>query len=766
MLDAHGGELFMYRNYPQDLAVAAGDFVRTADAKKQVEVYDKVTAKNLPDAPTRVIDLQGLDGKHVIAYDIVVDAEGVFLYLFTCDFNADGTPNFATGEEGVYLFDMDGSLIFSQPASLSQGHMPRNLIRAGGASFMLISDIVRPEAAKSMSAAESAIHDIQQQDYRRLCEVDAERGMLTPFVREGMEDAALLGAMSYPDGRILCVDFVVREADEATAACALQVSLYNPTNGETEILTYVYTSKNEYVAPQMSYDETTNTLFFSQKDILRMWKLDTIAPIAQIPVVDRVQVHDGLCAVKGALLYMVRNMQIEGFFNIVTPKGMPLALSEEEADNIAYGIGQSTPLSILASTTEKTFSDSGGSNAAFGYSTEVFDYIERYCASQSRMGFTLVPTFLGANPYQVDIIGSDTYQSYLDNVAKKLLAGDDDFDLFFIGGEATYKESLGLLNGMIKNGYLYPLEELGLAPLFDDMLPGVKGLCSDEDGQLLLVPVVLNFDGLMLDPDILQAIGVTADEFPRTAEGLIEFIDTYSDAVTDTGYTMFEPYEILLMRLKTHAQYVTQFNENQSNTQEMWDIRMKLLEALRIDSDAAESKASPLFVNNTIKNMVFGLRTNWHYDLFGKGSLGRYMPVVPAPLLTEDAKYPLYQSIFIGVNPNSKNLDAVAEFLSIYLSRGYIDYALEESQMLKSGDEFNISKGGEKRVYTALYDLPQLDPALYPAFVYYKEMLQNATRGYPAHEEWMYGEALLAGEWDGEAWKRAADRELEFLRDE
>jgi len=757
MLDAHGGELFMYRNYPQDLAVAAGDFVRTADAQKQVEVYDKVTAKNLSGAPTRVIDLQGLDGKHVVAYDIVVDANGISLYLTTCDFNADSTPNFATGEEGVYLFDMDGALISSQPASLSQGHMPLNLIRAGSESFLLVDDILRPEAPSNMSAAEAAIYEMQQQDYRRLCAVNADRGTFAPFVREGMENMALLGAMSYPDGRILCVDFVVKEADEA-AACAVQISLYNPADNETEILTYAYTAANEYFAPQMSYDETTDTLFFFRNNELRAWQLSTIAPIAQLTVVDRVQIYDDLCAIDGTLLYMVKNMQVELFSKLTLPKGMPLALSEEEADTIAYGIGQNLPISILASKYEGGLSF----DSPFGNGAEVLKYIERYCSSQNRQGFTLVPTFLGDSPTGIEVAGNDAMYTYMDTVAKKLLAGDDDFDLFFIGGR-SYKAIQTHLNGMVKNGYLYPLNELGLAPLFDEMLPGVKGLCSDENGQILLVPVSLDFDKLELNPDILQAIGVTPDDIPRAAAEFIEFVDTYSDAITDAEYIMFNEAGTFNMYRAAEHQYVAQYYENEGNTQEMWDMFTALLKTIEAHTTDASGRNVPdLFFNRYNTNGIFGMRTKWNYL---EGDSTRYMPTVPVPLLTEDAKYPLYESIFIGVNPNSKNLDAVAEFLNTYLSREYIDYALEQSQMLKSWDEFNKS-GSEVHVWTALYDLPQLDPELYPAFVYYKEMLQNATRGYPGYISFRMFDEFMAGEVSSEAWKQDADRELEFLRDE
>ena len=768
ILDAHNGKLFMYRNYPRDIAVIAGDFVRSAETKTQVEVYDNVAIDVSTDTPTRMIDLQGLGEKHVIAHDIIVDADGIVLFLSTCDFKADGTPNFATGEDGVYHFDFDGKLVSSQPASLSQGYSPLNLVRAGSESFMLVSDIVSLETPKNMSTAESAIHTMQQQDYRRLCEVNPERGTLTPLVREGMENAALLGAMSYPDGRILCVDFVVREVD-ISAACAVQISLYSPIDGETEVLTYVYTEKNEYIAPQMTYDETTDTLFFFQNNELRAWQLGTSGPIAQLTVVDRVQAYDNLCAIDGILLYMTKNMQVEGFFNIVTPKGM--RLFEEDADKIAYGIGQNTQLAILVSSYEKALSSPLLSDSALGKGCEVLDYIERYCASQNQQGFTLVPTFLGEDPYQERADDSIPAQAYFDTVAKKLLAGDDDFDLFFIGGNSSYSHSLSFLNGAIKNGYLYPLNELGLEPLFDEMLPGIKNL-SSANGQILLVPISLDFTGFMLEPEVLQALGITADDFPHTAAEFITFMDTYSEAISDAGYVMLEPYGASSMRAMTQAQYVTQFNENESGTQEMWDIRMKLLEACYAYQDTIDGDTMAVYeqFSGTLalcadtygRNMVFGMRQKWDYM---NSRSWKYRPQVPVPLLTEDAKYPLESSIFIGVNPNSKNLDAVAEFLSIYLSREYIDYALEESQMLKSADDFKLS-GGNKMITTALYDLPQLDPELYPTFVYYKEMLQNATRGYPRHLDYPQFEDFLAGNLSGEEWKKIVDRELEFLRDE
>ena len=755
LFDAYNGDLFVYRNYPLDMITSAVDFVRKADDEMKIEIYDTSITNGV--VPKRTITLQGLRNQHIVVNDMLVDADGVFLYASTCDFDNTGKPNFATSEDGVYHFDFDGKFLSHQPASLRQGYSPLNLIRTGGETYLLVSDILRPESKGGMSEAEAAVFSMRQADFRRLCTVDQERGTVTPLERKGMEDAALLGAVSYPDGRILCMDFVVRETVSA-AAGAIQLSCYNPADGTADVLTYAFIGADDYIASQMSYDETTDTLFFFfRNNEIYAWQLGTAAPIAQLTRIENVQVYDSVCAVNGTLLYMTKSMQIERFSNFALPEGD--TLSAQNADKIAFGIGQNTQLSILASTVEKTFS----LNSAYGDGCGVLEHLDTYCSAHDLPGFTLAPTYLGLNPYDVDLIGPDTFQSYLDSVAKKLLAGDDDFDLFFIGGQASYADSLGLLNGAIKNGYLYPLNKLGLEPLYDEMLPGIKELCS-ADGQILLVPISLDFEGFMLHPDVLQTLGITADEFPRTATELIQFMDIHNKAVNAAGYVMFEHnVGAADMRYHTQAQYVTQFFEGEINTQEMWDIRMKLLEACYAYEDKAAygSGATPLFFRKYTTNMIFGMRQKWDYSLSGI----RYMPVVPAPLLTAGAKYPLEHSVFIGVNPNSKNLDAVAEFLRIFLSRSYIDYALEKSQMLKSSEDFNAVAGG-KEVLTALYDLPQLDPELYPAFAYYKEMLQNATRGYPRHLDYPQLDAFLAQELTGDEWKNIADRELEFLRDE
>jgi len=745
---AHGGELYMIRNYPRDLIVPAKEHIRTPGEPLQVEVYAPADGSK----PVRMISLQAPGGAYVFFSDIFVDADGIFLLLSSADGMKDGVPDIATWRQSVAHYSFDGELLDEQPAFLPMNFAPLNLLRTGGETFLLIDDSLRPESTGDMTDAEKAVFDTQQTAYRRLCVLDTASGAFELVERAGMENAALWCTLAYPDGRLLCVDMVIRP-DGGTAARTVQVSVFNPANGTSEIRSFTYLSDGDYSEHQMTYDETADTLFFFLNKELLAWKLDSTAPIVRLKRFDQVRVFDALCAADGRLFFIPKTVKIDCYSNIILPEGAPLAAG---GGAVAFGIRGSTTLSILLH--EMSRRDA----AIMQERPQALDYLPAYYNARNLPATSLKPSYLGTrftmDPETKTISGAEMFasmRSYQDAVAKKLLAGDDDFDLFLLGS-GGWEDNLESITSVINSGYILPLEELGTgvtAP-YDNMLPGIKDICT-ANGKLVLVPLEFGFHGLQVNTAILKKLGLTPADIPRTADAFIEFADTHATAVTTAGYDMFSyNAKYTTMKTGTLSQYFVEFFENESGTDAMWDKMMAL--------NACFDRHSAKDYDYDFSKVLF---TQGEARITGEHIANdRSVVYVPFPLLNENAKNVL-SGTFLCVNPNSKNLDAVAEFLETFLSEDYWTHIINKAKAPTTWDNAAAAQEYFERIRMSIYEIPGIDTAFYPTYNDFKDMLTNASRGYPGDLDQL-NQPYFFGEITAEEWRTRVDRNLEFLRDE
>jgi len=398
----------------------------------------------------------------------------------------------------------------------------------------------------------------------------------------------------------------------------------------------------------------------------------------------------------------------------------------------------------------------------------VFNKLEKYRSNRKMLPVTFDLTELSTAHITEDYENHPRIaKEYYDTIALKLLAGDDDFDMFFIS-LYSFNPARGQINSMLRKDYLVSMEQLGLAEMFDSMLPGVKELCSAE-GELLLAPIGFRLSTRMLPTDALNRLGITEQDIPRTAGAFTDFLLGIQPEMEAEGIALATGFGADYFMSWFEGQYVDEYMTHGDNTQALWDALLDMLDRL-FASGLLAMDYGQWAVNG--EHIPYGFPAI-AYDtvLFGSGlgldgggndsalrEWGNKM--MPQILLTEDAKEPIDYGTYLAVNPHSKNMDAIKEYLETLLSEDF---------------RRNINPYDETQNHWHIYDVPALQASA--NFTYYKDELPHSTRGYT--NTWQgYGKndpflILYAdyieyhnGTLTAAEWKAKVDRALEFLRDE
>ena len=403
--------------------------------------------------------------------------------------------------------------------------------------------------------------------------------------------------------------------------------------------------------------------------------------------------------------------------------------------------------------------DAGG----LGVELPIADYAQDYRAEHGQTVTPLATTVIG-NQFDPDdhLSRPGIAASYFDAVSVKLMSGDADFDMFFIGG-STYIYAENYFNSMLRKDYFASMESLGLAALFDGMLPGVKALCS-ADGEILLAPIGFGLAMKTMKPSALQKLGITMADIPTTAGAYTDFLLGMKDKMEAEKVALLEfPFASYLFT-DYEGQYVTEFMTRGDNLQPMWDALVDTVDRLYHSELCVFEIGEWLDANWTI-SMPYDFPYIYHTDtlyaqhsrtLTGSRTDITDDPYLPYMLLTEDSKDTLYFGSFFAVNPNSKKLPEVAEFLSTILDK---DFRLALNANHPASERWMI------------YDNPDYEE--YPDYRAYKETLPHVTRSFTnlhnanaalfTFTDYM---AYHNGTLTSAEWKAKIDRELEFLRDE
>ena|GEM_PF-1893944 len=413
---------------------------------------------------------------------------------------------------------------------------------------------------------------------------------------------------------------------------------------------------------------------------------------------------------------------------------------------------------------------------AFSYDKEIFMHAEYYREQENMGEITLefVPIsnqIMHSSNEFIDFYGSAA--QYFDTIALKLLAGDSDFDMFYIDN-LSYLHARAQVNGMLRKEYFVSMETLGLADLFDGMLPGVKNLCT-ADGATLLAPITFQFSGNLARQLSLQKLGITAGDVPGTAVAFTDFLLGMKAQMEDEKIAYTKDWPIAYFINQYEEQYVNEYMTFGGNTQAMWDALVYAVDGLCTSGLLDSTLGEAISENNIVPydfpviyytDTLLAYNTSFFDGGIYHDELHEQDGTAPLPYvrLTEDAKESIQGGVFLAVNPASENLDLVQEYLSVLLSKDFHKYITDKNGVgnNRMNDHWNI------------YENPAL--AASPSHQRYLASLQNSTRsqvditlsGLQVKSFITFSDYLAYhnGTLTSAQWKAKVDRELEFLRDE
>jgi len=224
-----------------------------------------------------------------------------------------------------------------------------------------------------------------------------------------------------------------------------------------------------------------------------------------------------------------------------------------------------------------------------------------------------------------------TYESkdeaeYAFTMAKKLLAGDTDFDIFVVTTE---------MSQLLKEGYYENLAEYDiLDEVYASMIPGVKRLCTVGE-TAALYPLTLNTDMLRVTGDA---------DIPSTFPGLRNY----------TGDTLLSAYNLRNLTLPWFEQFASNYmardiddDTAKADLTALYETALSLRDTCYLGDNFTSQKTAVKVSRNTGKS----------------GSLPAGTSVLPMLPVTENYA-PAVEGSFYAVNPNSSNKELAAVFLA------------------------------------------------------------------------------------------------------
>ena len=224
-----------------------------------------------------------------------------------------------------------------------------------------------------------------------------------------------------------------------------------------------------------------------------------------------------------------------------------------------------------------------------------------------------------------------TYESkdeaeYAFTMAKKLLAGDTDFDIFMVTTEMFQ---------LLKEGYYENLAEYDiLDEIYASMIPGVKRLCTVGESAALY-PLTLN-------TDMLRVTGVS--DIPSSFTGLRNY----------KGDTLLSAYNLRNLTLPWFEQFASNYMARDMDDETakadltaLYETALNLIDTCYLGDNFTSQKTELKVSRNMGKS----------------GSLPSGTSVLPMLPVTENYA-PAVEGSFYAVNPNSPNKELAAVFLA------------------------------------------------------------------------------------------------------
>ena len=344
------------------------------------------------------------------------------------------------------------------------------------------------------------------------------------------------------------------------------------------------------------------------------------------------------------------------------------------------------------------------------------------------------------NPYTYtsvfDLMKTNGYESYSDAfiynnkeeyahaMAKKLMAGDTNFDLFYVSTEmaqlfdSQYYEDLTRYSRLSRD-------------YFDEMVPGLKNICT-IDGRLSLVPLSLNAQIMVIDNSLAEGT-VT---FPRTVAELLNLADSVT--LTDGSYLMGGTRAATILR-KLFEEFAANYILSDIADETALADLTNLYEMCTLLGENEKMLLSRGY--NTQKRMItFGMNNGMDVYFHGDIQSGSL------PKINENYKTPV-SGEFWAINPNSENKELAGAFLLCFLGQNRVN------TFMGTG------------VYYANDELPESTPEVMAIRELFRQQLTEGIRSYEAPDVFAYVDMHFRQIKNGEITSAEAAAELmRYLR--
>ncbi len=290
---------------------------------------------------------------------------------------------------------------------------------------------------------------------------------------------------------------------------------------------------------------------------------------------------------------------------------------------------------------------------------------------------------------------------YANTMAKKLLAGDDDFDIFKVTTE---------MSSLMKEQYYENLAGYAaLTPHYECMLPGITGLCT-IDSTLALVPSKLSYDMLYIHDSFA---GITAD-LPASMESICDFADQITPELKEGVYFMVLPNTYILFR-PWFAQFASNYIYGDMDDDTAADDLKNLYRT--IDALTRHPSVSVTMEMGMDSYIELKRSVNSRSKYIQSGQ--RLIPCFPV----KEGYRPVVSGEFWAINPNSKNKELAADFLAAIMIQ---EQRNSETLMYDTWDANSSYADGAEELFDAMknaaavslrsYDIPDLIPILAEQF--------------------------------------------------
>lgn len=259
------------------------------------------------------------------------------------------------------------------------------------------------------------------------------------------------------------------------------------------------------------------------------------------------------------------------------------------------------------------------------------------------------------------LVSLDNSYSPGDDVTSAMMNRDGKVDIYAL---QTNSSALSALKG---RGFLAPIENEGIKTFASRLYPAVQEALS-MNGQLVAVPTMMGEQAaLTYNVDVMNKLGLTEDDLPRTWSELIDFAERWGNdyLVNFPELSLFEPSEmpnirrLLLNRILSEYTGYMEFHGLERFDSPILRETLNKLDQADFSSIETEESDSYSWDGETV---LFG---SW--GTLGFSEWGQYEKEVTWPLSFVEGEAPIARmTLYVSfVNPFSENRDIAEEYLRL-----------------------------------------------------------------------------------------------------